>query len=84
MRAVLPNRFLMSWLMPWVLWEKNFPLDRSLYLKMLMAAKAMGAGVDIIKPLMAGDAGSSLGTCVIGTVQGDLHDIGKKPGLHDD
>ncbi len=45
--------------------------------EMLMAAKAMGAGVDIIKPLMAGDAGSSLGTCVIGTVQGDLHDIGK-------
>ena len=45
--------------------------------EMLMAAKAMGAGVDIIKPLMAGDGASSLGTCVIGTVQGDLHDIGK-------
>ena len=45
--------------------------------EMLMAAKAMGAGVDIIKPLMAGDGTSSLGTCIIGTVQGDLHDIGK-------
>ncbi len=45
--------------------------------EMLMAAKAMGAGVEIIKPLMAGDGASSLGTCIIGTVQGDLHDIGK-------
>ncbi len=45
--------------------------------EMLMAAKAMGAGVEIIKPLMAGDGASFLGTCIIGTVQGDLHDIGK-------
>ena len=45
--------------------------------EMLMAAKAMGSGVEIIKPLMAGDGASSLGTCIIGTVQGDLHDIGK-------
>ncbi|GAB6907218.1 Dimethylamine corrinoid protein 1 [Desulfosarcina cetonica] len=45
--------------------------------EMLMAAKAMAKGVEIIKPLLAGEGGSSLGTCVIGTVQGDLHDIGK-------
>lgn len=45
--------------------------------EMLMAAKAMSKGVDVLKPLLAGDATSSLGTCVIGTVQGDLHDIGK-------
>jgi len=45
--------------------------------EMLIAAKAMSKGVDVLKPHLAGDASSSLGTCVIGTVQGDLHDIGK-------
>ncbi|QSX09162.1 corrinoid protein [Alkalibacter rhizosphaerae] len=45
--------------------------------EMLIAAKAMSKGVDVLKPLLAGDASTSLGTCVIGTVAGDLHDIGK-------
>ncbi|UWG95842.1 corrinoid protein [Dehalobacter sp. DCM] len=45
--------------------------------EMLMAAKAMAKGVDVLKPLMAGDSSNSLGTCIIGTVAGDLHDIGK-------
>jgi methanogenic corrinoid protein MtbC1 len=45
--------------------------------EMLMAAKAMAKGVEVLKPHMAGDSANSLGTCVIGTVQGDLHDIGK-------
>ncbi len=45
--------------------------------EMLMAAKAMAKGVDVLKPLMAGDATNNLGTCIIGTVAGDLHDIGK-------
>ncbi|WP_373486041.1 corrinoid protein [Acetobacterium malicum] len=45
--------------------------------EMLIAAKAMSKGVEVLKPLMAGDSASSLGTCIIGTVAGDLHDIGK-------
>ena len=45
--------------------------------EMLIAAKAMSKGVDVLKPHLAGEASTSLGTCVIGTVQGDLHDIGK-------
>ena len=45
--------------------------------EMLIAAKAMAKGVEILKPHLAGEASTSLGTCVIGTVQGDLHDIGK-------
>lgn len=45
--------------------------------EMLIAAKAMSKGVDVLRPLMAGDNSASLGTCVIGTVAGDLHDIGK-------
>ena len=45
--------------------------------EMLIAAKAMSKGVEVLKPFLAGEASTSLGTCVIGTVQGDLHDIGK-------
>ena len=45
--------------------------------EMLIAAKTMSKGVDVLKPLMAGAGATSLGTCIIGTVQGDLHDIGK-------
>ncbi|WP_026394098.1 corrinoid protein [Acetobacterium malicum] len=45
--------------------------------EMLIAAKSMAKGVEILKPVMSGDTSSSLGTCIIGTVAGDLHDIGK-------
>lgn len=45
--------------------------------EMLIAAKAMAKGVEVLKPLIAGNSASSLGTCIIGTVAGDLHDIGK-------
>jgi 5-methyltetrahydrofolate--homocysteine methyltransferase len=43
----------------------------------LLAAKAMYAGLDLLKPLLIRDGVGTLGTVVIGTVQGDLHDIGK-------
>jgi methanogenic corrinoid protein MtbC1 len=45
--------------------------------EMLMAAKAMTTGVEVLKPLLVSDGLSGLGTCIIGTVEGDLHDIGK-------
>lgn len=45
--------------------------------EMLQAAKAMQAGLEILKPHLAGDALMEKGTVVIGTVKGDLHDIGK-------
>jgi methanogenic corrinoid protein MtbC1 len=45
--------------------------------EMLMAAHTMKKGVEVIQPLLAGQASVSLGTCIIGTVSGDLHDIGK-------
>ncbi len=43
----------------------------------LLAAKAMYAGMDLLKPLMIKGNIPSIGKVVIGTVQGDLHDIGK-------
>lgn len=45
--------------------------------EVLMAARAMNAGMAIVKPLIADKDMPSLGTIVIGTVKGDLHDIGK-------
>ena len=45
--------------------------------EVLMAAKAMSSGVEIIKPLLGEDSQLVNGKVVIGTVQGDLHDIGK-------
>lgn len=45
--------------------------------EVLMAARALNAGMDIVKPLLAEGDVTSLGTVVIGTVKGDLHDIGK-------
>ncbi|MBD3232292.1 MAG: cobalamin-binding protein [candidate division Zixibacteria bacterium] len=43
----------------------------------LLAAKAMYAGMDLLKPLMIKENIPSIGKVVMGTVQGDLHDIGK-------
>ena len=45
--------------------------------ELLMAARAMKGSLDILKPLMVGENAFSLGKIVIGTVKGDLHDIGK-------
>lgn len=45
--------------------------------EVLMSARAMNAGMDLIKPHINEEDIPSLGTVVIGTVKGDLHDIGK-------
>ncbi len=45
--------------------------------EVLMSARAMSAGVAILKPLMIAEDVSSRGKVVLGSVQGDLHDIGK-------
>ncbi len=46
--------------------------------EVLLAAKAMYAGMDLLKPLLIRVGIATLGKVVIGTVRGDLHDIGKK------
>jgi 5-methyltetrahydrofolate--homocysteine methyltransferase len=43
----------------------------------LLAARAMYAGLDLLKPLMARDGVPTAGRIVLGSVKGDLHDIGK-------
>ena len=44
---------------------------------LLMSARAMKGCLDILKPMLKGDTSISYGKVVIGTVKGDLHDIGK-------
>jgi len=45
--------------------------------EVLIAARAMNAGMTILRPLLVESGVPSVGKCVLGTVQGDLHDIGK-------
>ncbi len=45
--------------------------------EVLIAARAMNAGMDLLKAHMAADGVEVKGTAVLGTVKGDLHDIGK-------
>ena len=45
--------------------------------EMMVSAMTMKLGLNIIKPLMTGEAGAPKGAVLMGTVKGDLHDIGK-------
>ena len=45
--------------------------------EVLLAAKAMKAGMEILRPLLTATGAPIIGTLVIGTVKGDIHDIGK-------
>jgi 5-methyltetrahydrofolate--homocysteine methyltransferase len=45
--------------------------------EVLMAAKAMSSAIEILKPLLAEEDIRAMGKVIIGTVKGDLHDIGK-------
>lgn len=45
--------------------------------EVLIAARAMNMGVVVLKPYLAGEAAEKKGKVVLGTVKGDLHDIGK-------
>ena len=52
--------------------------DNTIYIsEVLIASRAMHAGLHVLKPLLSDPKHASLGKVVIGTVAGDLHDIGK-------
>ncbi len=55
----------------------EFEAGRVFVPNLLLSARAMKVSLDILKPLMVAEQSASLGTVVIGTVKGDLHDIGK-------
>jgi len=56
---------------------KDFKAGELFVPEVLIAARAMHAGMDILRPLLAESDAPSAGKFVVGTVEGDLHDIGK-------
>ncbi len=56
---------------------KDFKAGELYVPEVLIAARAMHAGMDLLRPLLAEGEAMSVGKYVIGTVKGDLHDIGK-------
>lgn len=55
----------------------RFEAGKAYVPNLLMSARAMKGSLEIVKPLLQGDNSVSKGKIVIGTVKGDLHDIGK-------
>ena len=55
----------------------RFQNQKAFVPELLMAARAMKGALDLLKPHMKGENTAIIGKIVIGTVQGDLHDIGK-------
>lgn len=56
---------------------EDFSAGKAFVPEMLMAAKCMSESMIVLKPLLAGQAANVMGKAVLGTVKGDLHDIGK-------
>jgi len=56
---------------------KKFKANEMYIPEVLIAARAMKAAMEVIKPLLSESGAEIKGKIIIGTVQGDLHDIGK-------
>jgi 5-methyltetrahydrofolate--homocysteine methyltransferase len=56
---------------------KKFKANEMYIPEVLIAARAMHAAMDVIKPMLSESDTNTIGKIIIGTVQGDLHDIGK-------
>lgn len=57
---------------------RRFKMDEYFLPEVMMSAKCMHEALGLLKPLIIAEKSEEVGTVVIGTVQGDLHDIGKK------
>lgn len=57
---------------------RRFKMDEYFLPEVMMSAKCMQSALGTLKPLILAEKSEDIGTVVIGTVQGDLHDIGKK------
>jgi 5-methyltetrahydrofolate--homocysteine methyltransferase len=56
---------------------QRFKAEEMFIPEVLRCAKCMHGAMDILRPLLAETGAESIGTLIIGTVKGDLHDIGK-------
>ena len=63
--------------------EENSKNNEVFVPEVLVAARAMNAGLTILEPKLIEIGNEPVGKAVVGTVQGDLHDIGKKSGSND-
>src|SRR2546423_4975403 len=77
-QGIEPERILYDALIP-SLEEVGARFERGDYFvpEMLIAARAMQGALDILRPLLAETGAASTGTFLMGTVKGDVHDIGK-------
>jgi methanogenic corrinoid protein MtbC1 len=76
--GIAPQRILEEALIPAMARVgKKFSENKIFVPQMLMSAKAMGASMVQLKPFFSSGALKTKGTFIIGTVKGDLHDIGK-------
>lgn len=57
---------------------RRFKMDEYFLPEVMMSAKCMHEALAVLKPLIIAEKSEEVGTVVVGTVQGDLHDIGKK------
>jgi len=76
--GVTPQRVFQNALLPGMQVIGRQFRDNTIYISdVLIASRAMHAGLHVLKPILSDPQHSSLGKVVIGTVAGDLHDIGK-------
>lgn len=76
--GMTPSQILFDALIP-ALEEVGARFERGDYFvpEMLIAGKAMSGALEILRPLLADTGAESIGTFLMGTVKGDVHDIGK-------
>jgi 5-methyltetrahydrofolate--homocysteine methyltransferase len=76
--GIAPTAIINKGLLPGLL-EVGDKWERQEYFisHVLMGARAMQTGVDLVEPHLVGEQAEPLGRIVIGTVEGDVHDIGK-------
>lgn len=76
--GVLPNEIITNYMIKAMEEIGNrFEAGKVFVPNLLMSARAMKGALDILKPLLQGETDAYVGKIVIGTVKGDLHDIGK-------
>lgn len=56
---------------------QKFRNNEIFVLEVLVAARAMNRGVEVLRPMLVADGVENKGTVILGTVKGDMHDIGK-------
>ena len=73
-----PKRILSEHMIPGMVEVGNLMASGEYFIpEVLRSAKAMNGALEILEPMLAGDARESAGNVIIGSVDGDIHDIGK-------